>query len=151
MSPPPTSSKSFIFLHIEKDVIKTRVATIIVIAIIGVAINSSVGGLPKTYAGGGIISLVANGAQDVYLTGNATSKLKTDFSKLESHMTKLRSEANPNTNTNTQSGGPTSLVAVPAEDVYQVQSDVAKLKTTENKLQSDEANLQSEVNKTSGH
>lgn len=128
--------------------IKTRMATIIVIAIIGIAVNSSAGGLPKTYAGGGIISLVANGAQDVYLTGNATIKLKTDFSNLQSHMSKLRSGAN--SNTNTQSGGLTGLVAVPAEDVNQVQSDLTKLQTAENKLQSDMTNLRSEVNKTSG-
>lgn len=132
------------FLHIEKHMFKIRIATVIAVAIIGIAVSSSAGGLPKTYAGGGIISLVANGAQDVYLTGNATIKLKTDLSKLQSHMSKLQSEANPNTNTKTQSGG---MVAVPAEDVYQVQSDVAKLQTAENKLHSDETNLQSEVNK----
>jgi len=132
-------------------VIKIRIAAIIAIAIIGVAVNSSVGGLPKTYAGAGIMSLVANGAQDVYLTGNATGKLATDLSKLRSHLSKLQSEANPNTNTNTQSGGLTGLVTVPAEDVYQVRSDLTKLQTAENKLRSDESNLQSEVNKTSGH
>jgi len=39
-----------------------------------------------------MMSLVANGAQDVYLTGNATTKLSIDANKLKNDITKLQSE-----------------------------------------------------------
>ena len=50
--------------------------------------------IPRTYAGGGIMSLVAHGAQDVYLTQNDTAKLQSDENKLKSDMTELQSEEN---------------------------------------------------------
>jgi hypothetical protein len=59
--------------------IKTRIAIIIAIAMIGVLVNSTA--IPKTYAAGGLMSLVAHGAQDVYLTGNATTKLQSEENK----------------------------------------------------------------------
>jgi len=61
---------------------------------IDVIVNSVV--IPKTYAQGGLMSLVAHGAQDVYLTGNATTKLQSDENKLKSDMTELQSEENKN-------------------------------------------------------
>lgn len=72
--------------------IKTTIAIIIATAMIGVIVNSAA--IPKTHAGGGIISLVANGAQDVYLTQNDTAKLQFDKNKLKSDMTELQSEEN---------------------------------------------------------
>ena len=112
-----------------------KIAIIIVIIIIGIIVNSGGTGSPKAHAAGALTSLVAQGAQDVYLTGNATIKLKFDVSKLQSHMSKLRSEANANSGS--QAGGMTGLVAIPAQDVYQIQSDVNMLQSEENKLISD--------------
>jgi peptidoglycan hydrolase CwlO-like protein len=43
------------------------------------------------------------------------------------------------------------LVAVFAQDVTQLQSDISKVQSEENKLKSDVTQLQSEENKTSGH
>src|SRR6266540_753286 len=121
--------------------IKTRIAIIIAIAMIGVIVNSAA--IPKTYAAGGLMSLVAHGAQDVYLTGNATTKLKFDKNKLQSHFANLRSEENKS-----QSTGLHNLVASASEDVNELQSDITKLQSDENKLQSDVTNLQSEENKS---
>jgi len=123
--------------------IKTRIAIIIAIAMIGVIVNSAA--IPKTYAAGGLMSLVAHGAQDVYLTGNATTKLKFDVNKLQSHFAKLRSEENKSQS----SEGMGNLVASASQDVYQLQSDVTKLQSEENKLKSDMTELQSEENKNS--
>jgi hypothetical protein len=91
------------------------------------------------------MSLVANGAQDVYLVQSNTTKLKYDvnklYSRLQSEETKLPS-----------SGGLGQLVANGAQDVYQIQSDVNKLQTAEHKLQSDLNKLQTAENATSaGH
>jgi predicted nucleic acid-binding Zn-ribbon protein len=87
----------------------------------------------------------AHGAQDVYLTGNPTVKLKFDVNRLQSHLAKLRSEENKSQS----SGGVRNLVASASQDVYQLQSDVTKLQSEENKLKSDMTELQSEENKNS--
>jgi hypothetical protein len=145
----------------EKFMIKTRIATIIAIAKIGVIVNSAVASLPKTYAQGGLMGLVAHAAQDVYDTGPAQvnmtkylTKFKFDLSKLRSEETKLQPASVPQTSA--ESGG--SLVAVPAQDVDQLQSDMTKIQSQESKLQSQESKLQSdmtkiqsEANKTSAH
>jgi len=68
---------------------------------IGITANSA--GIPKTFAAGGLMSLVANGAQDVYLTQNDTTKLQTDENKLKSDMSKLQDEEK-----NSESDGKTS-------------------------------------------
>jgi hypothetical protein len=47
-----------------------RIAMILAIALFGVLVTSAVAAAPEAYASGGIMSLVAHGAQDVYLTGN---------------------------------------------------------------------------------
>jgi hypothetical protein len=122
--------------------IKTGIAIIIAIAMIGVIVNSVA--IPKTYAQGGLMSLVAHGAQDVYLTGNATTKLKFDVNKLQSHFANLQSEENKS-----QSTGLHDLVASASHDVNELQSDVTKLQSEENKLKSDMTELQSEENKNS--
>lgn len=59
---------------------------------IGVIVNSAA--IPKTYAQGGLMSLVAHGAQDVYLTQSDITKLQSDENKLKSDMTELQSEKN---------------------------------------------------------
>ena len=123
--------------------IKTGIAIIIAIAMIGVIVNSVA--IPKTYAQGGLMSLVAHGAQDVYLTGNATTKLKFDVNKLQSHFAKLRSEENKSQS----SGGVGNFVASSSQDVNELQSDINKLQSEENKLKSDMTELQSEENKNS--
>jgi hypothetical protein len=82
-------------------VIKTSVAIIVAIAMIGITANSA--GIPKTFAAGGLMSLVANGAQDVYLTQNDTTKLQTDENKLKSDMSKFQDEEK-----NSESDGKTS-------------------------------------------
>ncbi len=120
--------------------IKTRIALIIVIAMIGVIVNSA--SISITYAGGGIMSLVAHGAQDVYLTGNPTIKLQTDWNKLKTDMTKLQSEANKSQSTDLP-----DLVASASQDVNELQSDITKLQSYEDNLKSDMAEIQSEVNK----
>ena len=68
---------------------------------IGITANSA--GIPKTFAAGGLMSLVANGAQDVYLTQNDTTKLQTDENKLKSDMSKFQDEEK-----NSESDGKTS-------------------------------------------
>ena len=68
---------------------------------IGITANSA--GIPKTFAAGGLMSLLANGAQDVYLTQNDTTKLQTDENKLKSDMSKLQDEEK-----NSESDGKTS-------------------------------------------
>jgi len=122
--------------------IKTRIAIIIAIAMIGVLVNSTA--IPKTYAAGGLMSLVAHGAQDVYLTGNPTVKLKFDVNRLQSHLANLQSEENKS-----QSTGLHDLVASSSQDVNELQSDINKLQSEENKLKSDMTELQSEENKNS--
>ena len=122
--------------------IKTRIAIIIAIAMISVLVNSTA--IPKTYAPGGLMSLVAHGAQDVYLTGNPTVKLKFDVNRLQSHLAKLRSEENKSQS----SGGVGNFVASASQDVNELQSDINKLQSDEKMLQSDFANLQSEENKS---
>jgi hypothetical protein len=47
-----------------------RIAMILAIALFGVSVISAVAVAPHAYASGGLMSLVAHGAQDVYLTGN---------------------------------------------------------------------------------
>jgi hypothetical protein len=123
--------------------IKTRIAIIIAIAMIGVLVNSTA--IPKTYAAGGLMSLVAHGSQDVYLTGNPTVKLKFDVNRLQSHLAKLRSEENKSQS----SGGVGNFVASSSQDVNELQSDINKLQSEENKLKSDMTELQSEENKNS--
>ena len=120
--------------------IKPRIVLIIVIAMIGGIVNSA--SISITYAGGGIISLVANGAQDVYLTGNSTVKFQTDWNKLKTDMTNLQSEANKSQPTDLH-----NLVATASEDVDELQSDITKLQTYEDNLKSDIAEIQSEVDK----
>jgi hypothetical protein len=83
-------------------VIKTSIAIIVAIVMIGITANSA--GIPKTFAAGGLMSLVANGAQDVYLTQNDTTKLQTDENKLKSDMTQLQDEEKKNS----ESDGKTS-------------------------------------------
>jgi hypothetical protein len=54
----------FILPYVEGYMIKTRVAAIIIAAIIiRVTVNYSAA---KTYAGGGLMSLVATSSQDIY-------------------------------------------------------------------------------------
>jgi hypothetical protein len=43
---------------------------ILAIALFGVLVSSAVAVAPEAYASGGLISLVAHGAQDVYLTND---------------------------------------------------------------------------------
>jgi len=43
---------------------------ILTISLFGVLVISAVATSPEAYASGGIMSLVAHGAHDVYLTGN---------------------------------------------------------------------------------
>jgi hypothetical protein len=47
--------------------ITTSIVTILAIALFGVLVAA---GASEAYAAGGLMSLVAHGAQDVYLTGN---------------------------------------------------------------------------------
>jgi hypothetical protein len=49
---------------------------ILAIALSGVLVISAVAVAPHAYASGGLMSLVAHGAQDVYLTGNPTIMFK---------------------------------------------------------------------------
>jgi hypothetical protein len=51
-------------------VITTAIATALAIALFGVLGISVALDAAEAYASGGLISLVAHGAQDVYLTGN---------------------------------------------------------------------------------
>jgi hypothetical protein len=51
-----------------------RIAMILAIALFGVLVTSAVAAAPEAYASGGIMSLVAHGAQDVYLTNNPLSE-----------------------------------------------------------------------------
>jgi hypothetical protein len=51
-------------------VITIRIAMILAIALFGMLVTSAVAVVPVVYASGGLMSLVAHGAQDVYLTGN---------------------------------------------------------------------------------
>ena len=130
-----------IYFYFSKEyVIKTRTALIIVLAMIGVIVNSA--SISITYAGGGLMSLVANGAQDVYLTGNSTIKFQTDWNKLKTDMTKLQSEANKSQSTDLH-----DLVATASEDVDELQSDINKLQSYEDNLKSDITDMQSEVDK----
>ncbi len=46
--------------------ITSRIAMILVIALFGVLVISAVALAPEAYASGGLMSLVAHGAQDVY-------------------------------------------------------------------------------------
>ena len=110
--------------------IKTRTPLIIVIVMIGVIVNSAF--ISITYAAGGLMSLVANGAQDVYLTGNSTIKFQTDWNKLKTDMTKLQTEANK-----TQSTDLHDLVATASEDVDELQSDITQLQSYEDTLKPD--------------
>ena len=106
---------------------------ILAIALFGLLVISAVAVAPVAYASGGIMSLVANGAQDVYLV-QSNSRLQSEENKLPS------------------SGGLGQLVANGAQDVYQIQSDVNKLQTAEHKLQSDMNKLQTAENATlAGH
>jgi peptidoglycan hydrolase CwlO-like protein len=120
--------------------IKTRITLIIVVAMIGLIVNSA--SISVIYAGGGIMSLVANGAQDVYLTGNSTVKLQTDWNKLKTDMTKLQSEANKSQSTDLH-----DLVASASEDVNELQSDINDLQSKEDNLKSDLTEIQSEIDK----
>jgi hypothetical protein len=47
-----------------------RIAMILPIALFGVLVISAVAVTPEPHASGGLISLVAHGAQDVYLTND---------------------------------------------------------------------------------
>jgi len=49
---------------------------ILAIALSGLLMISTVAVAPKAYASGGIMSLTAHGAKDVYLTGQPTIMLK---------------------------------------------------------------------------
>ena len=60
----------FIIPSLKEGVITTRIATALAIVLFGVLGISTALGAAEVYASGGIISLVAHGAQDVYLTGN---------------------------------------------------------------------------------
>jgi hypothetical protein len=55
-------------------VMAVRIAMILAIALFGVLVTSAVAAAPEAYASGGIMSLVAHGAQDVYLTNNPLSE-----------------------------------------------------------------------------
>jgi peptidoglycan hydrolase CwlO-like protein len=88
------------------------------------------------------MSLVANGAQDVYLTGNSTVQFQTDWNKLKTDMTELQSEANKSQSTDLH-----DLVATASEDVDELQSDINKLQSYEDNLKSDITEIQSEVDK----
>ena len=50
-----------------------RIAVVLAIALFGIVI-SAVAATREAYASGGIMSLVAHGAQDVYLTNNPLSE-----------------------------------------------------------------------------
>jgi hypothetical protein len=60
----------FILPFVKKHVTTIRIAIILAIALFGVLVISAVAVAPHAYASGGLMSLVAHGAQDVYLTGN---------------------------------------------------------------------------------
>ena len=62
---------------------------ILAIALFGVLVISAVAITPKAYASGGLMSLVAHAAQDVYQVQSNTTKLKYDVNKF---WTKLQSE-----------------------------------------------------------
>jgi hypothetical protein len=51
-----------------------RIAMILAIALFGVLVTSAVAAAPVAYASGGLMSLTAHGAQDVYLTNNPLSE-----------------------------------------------------------------------------
>jgi hypothetical protein len=51
-----------------------RIAVVLAIALFGVLVISAVAVAREAYASGGIMSLVAHGAQDVYLTNNPLSE-----------------------------------------------------------------------------
>jgi hypothetical protein len=125
--------------------VKTRVVPIIVIAIVGAIVNST--SMTLTYAGGGggLMSLVANGAQDVYLVGNVTTKLSLDAFKLKNDITKLRSEENKSQSTDMH-----DLIASASQDVDELQSDISKLQSYEDNLKSDMTEIKSEANKNDG-
>jgi hypothetical protein len=57
---------TFILPFVKKRVITIRIAIILA----GVLVISAVAVTPEAHASGGLMSLVAHGAQDVYLTGN---------------------------------------------------------------------------------
>jgi len=71
-------------------VVTTRIATILTIAILGIMIYTAAV-LPHAHAGGGIMSLVAHGAQDVYLT-NQVKKLQSEENKKQSEVNELKAQ-----------------------------------------------------------
>ena len=99
--------------------IKTKIGTILALALIGVLVNYAGAFASQAYAAGGIIGLVAHGAQDVYLTGGPQVKyFVTKYNKLQSEENKTQSQVN-------------------------------KLQSEENKLQSEVNKLQSDLGKYS--
>jgi hypothetical protein len=96
-------------------VIKTEIAAILVLALIGILVYYTAAS--QAYAAGGLMGLVAHGSQDVYLTGQPVIK----FKQLQSQVNYLRSEEN------------------------KTQSEVNKLQSEENKLQSEVNKLQSDL------
>ena len=58
-----------------------RIAMILAIALFGVLVTSAVAAAPEAYASGGIMSLTAHGAKDVYLTGNPTKRYNFSLSE----------------------------------------------------------------------
>jgi hypothetical protein len=59
---------TFILPSVKKLVITIRIAMILAIALFGVLVISAVAVAPEAYASGGLMSLVAHGAQDVYMS-----------------------------------------------------------------------------------
>jgi hypothetical protein len=49
-------------------VIKTKIGTILALGLVGVLVNYAAAFGSQAYAAGGLMGLVAHGAQDVYLT-----------------------------------------------------------------------------------
>jgi uncharacterized protein YlxW (UPF0749 family) len=74
-------------------VIKTKIGTILALGLVGVLVNYAGAFASQAYAAGGLMGLVAHGAQDVYLT-NQVNKLQSEENKTQSQVNKLQSEEN---------------------------------------------------------
>jgi hypothetical protein len=64
-------------------VITIRIAMILAIALFGVLVISAVAVAPEAYASGGLMSLVAHGAQDVYKSQTSDDALGSIVPRLD--------------------------------------------------------------------
>jgi uncharacterized protein YlxW (UPF0749 family) len=71
-------------------VTNTKIGTILALGLVGVLVNYAGAFASQAYAAGGLMGLVAHGAQDVYLT-NQVNKLQSEENKLQSEINKLQS------------------------------------------------------------